>query len=166
MSLTLLVDDEDAYLLYKESKSVFKAGGFTSSTLGTTQNLCSGEQKIPGIRWNVAADHYIIDVACLAKQLQSTKRNIVSMVGGFFDPLGFMSPAVIRFKMLFQKLCETKVGWDQVLAGDLVREWMTLVDDLQDGQQTILPVLMEILPRTAFMASAMPQPRLMLLRFI
>ena len=68
--------DDDAYLLYKESKSLLKAGGFylmkfitnssqlqerinrdeaeleetyTSSTLGTTQSLHSGEQKIPGM---------------------------------------------------------------------------------------------------------------------
>ncbi len=52
------------------------------------------------------------DVAALARKLEPTKRNIVSIVGRFYDPLGFLSPVVIRFKVLFQELCTSKLDWD------------------------------------------------------
>ena len=61
---------------------------YSSSTLEATQSLCSGEQKILGIRWNVSADHFVIDVSNLARELEPTKRHIVSVVGTFYDPLG------------------------------------------------------------------------------
>lgn len=104
-------NDDDAYLLYIESKGLLKAGGFnlrklitnsshlqekinrdervlhtsktselektyTSSTLGKTQSLHTGEQKILGICWNDSADHLVIDVcnvAHLARELEPTK---------------------------------------------------------------------------------------------
>ena len=170
-------NDDDAYLLYKESKSLLKAGGFnlrkfitnssqlqdrinrdegvlhasktpeleetySSSTLGATQSLCSGEQKILGIRWNVSADHFVIDVsniACLARELEPTKRHIVSVVGRFYDPLGFMSPVVIQFKILFQELCRSKLDWDQPLNGELLHKWQSLISDLRVGPPISIP---------------------------
>ena len=36
--------------------------------------------------------------------LQPTKRNFVSLVGRICDPLGFLAPTTIKFKILFQKL--------------------------------------------------------------
>ena len=91
---------------------------YTKSTLGNTQRLRLGEQKVLGVRWDVASDHFtfnVDDIACLAKELEPTKRHIVSIVGRFYDPLGFLSPVVVQFKMLFQQLCDSKLDWDQPL---------------------------------------------------
>ena len=80
---------------------------YTNSTLGVTQTLGVDEQKILSIRWNMVGDQFIIDVnvtVTLAKELQPTKK-VVSVVGRFYDPLGFVSPVVIRFKIFFQELC-------------------------------------------------------------
>ena len=142
-------DEEEAYQLYLESKSIFKEGGFnlrkfvtnidslqqkidekegsahsscddqssvspsdetyTKATLAPVQPLLSDEQKILGVCWNVDNDqlHFgFSNIAHQARQMEPTKRNIVSIVGRFYDPLGFLSPIVIRFKILFQELCE------------------------------------------------------------
>ena len=67
------------------------------------------------MRWNVSTDHFLFDlgdIASLAKASEPTKRHIVSIVGKFYDPLGFLSPIVVRFKVLFQELYETGVDWD------------------------------------------------------
>ena len=53
--------------------------------------------------------------------------------------MGFLAPLIIKFKVLFQKLCESKVNWDQTLTGELVHEWKTLVNDLQENQPIFIP---------------------------
>ena len=49
--------------------------------------------------------------------LSPTKRNVISIIGRFYDPLGFLSPITIRFKVFMQKLCRSKLACDQVLEG-------------------------------------------------
>ena len=77
--------------------------------------------------------------AKLANELQPTKRNVVSTVSRFYDTMGFLTPVVIRFKVLFQRLCRTKIDWDQPLTGELLREWSSLVSYLQGGTSYLIP---------------------------
>ncbi len=83
---------------------------YTEATLGNNPRLISGEQKILGVRWEPNSDQLVFDVAEIAQlagTLEPTKRNVVSTIGRFYDPLGFLAP-LIKFKILFQKLCESK----------------------------------------------------------
>lgn len=73
------------------------------------------------------------NIAQLANEVQPTKRNVESTVSRFSDPRGFLTPVVIRFKVLFQRLCRAKIDWDQPLTGELLWEWSSLVSDLQGG---------------------------------
>lgn len=48
--------------------------------------------------WNVASDHFVIsfgEIASQAQKFQLTKRNVVSLVGRFYDQLGFITPVVM-----------------------------------------------------------------------
>ena len=115
---------------------------YAKETLGVSQKPLQGECKVLGVRWNIAADSLtldITDVAIAAKDLAPTKRNIVSVVGRFYDPLGTLSPVVIQFKILFQQLCESKIEWDQPLSGELLLKWRSLISMLQSGPQLSLP---------------------------
>ena len=63
-----------------------------------------GEHKILGVPWNPESDRLIFDVTCIAKlalDLNPTKRNLVSLIGKFYDPLGYLSPVVINTKSYF-----------------------------------------------------------------
>ena len=44
-----------------------------------------------------------------------------------YDPLGFMSPVIIRIKMFFQELCVNKIEWDEALTGQLLSKWNKLL---------------------------------------
>ena len=48
-----------------------------------------------------------------------------------FDPLSFVSPFIIRLKMLFQNLCSSKVDWDGQLEGETIRQWNSLPSDIK-----------------------------------
>ena len=78
---------------------------YAEVTLGSVQGPGSGEHKILGGRWEPNSDGLIFDiadVAQLASTLEPSKRNIVSMIGRSYDPLGFLAPLIIKVKVLFQ----------------------------------------------------------------
>ena len=75
----------------------------------------------------------------LAVQLEPTKRNIVSMVGRFYDPIGVLSPVVVSFKVLIQEICESQVDWDQPLEKPQAKKWHELVTELKQAQPISIP---------------------------
>ena len=168
-------NEELAYQLYLDSKSVLKEGGFNlrkfttnssslqqrintaeeaqtqvgdseetyaKATLGTTQPVLAGEQKVLGVRWDVQSDLLCFglgDIAHLAATLEPTKRHLVSVVGKIYDPIGLLSPIVIRFKILFQELCRERLDWDQPLTEGLLKRWNELVEALNRSHTMCLP---------------------------
>ena len=70
-----------------------------------------------------------------ARNLHPTKRNLVSLIGKFYDPLGLLSPVII--KLLIQKLY--KSDWDQVISEDVAQEWKSTITDLAIPVSTSLP---------------------------
>ena len=94
-----------------------------------------------GLRWNFVQDELIFDLNELAmsvKGIEPTKRQIVAITTKFYDPLGFISPVIIRFKILFQAMCIHKIGWDEPLTGALLSQWRSLVSTFQ-GMSTSIP---------------------------
>ena len=81
----------------------------------------------------------VSDIARAAEVVEPTKKNVVSVVGRFYDPIGFLAPVVLRFKLLFQRLCVNKMEWDQPLTDSLLDEWNALVHDLQAEIQISIP---------------------------
>ena len=101
----------------------------------------SGE-RVLGVRWNVGSDRLIFDfreIAKVARDLSPTKRNVISVIGRFYDPLGFLTPITICFKVFMQELCKLKLSWDQQLAGAPLLKWKDLVEQLSLCQPMVLP---------------------------
>ena len=70
------------------------------------------EHKILGVQWNYVLDELLFDLnelAILISAIQPTKIHIVGVIAKFYDPLRFVSPVIVRFKILFQELCSSKV---------------------------------------------------------
>ena len=68
-----------------------------------------------GVTWNPCSDSLgfdLSDLSVAADNLQPTERNLVSLVGRIYNPLRFLVPITIKFKILFQKLCKSKLEWD------------------------------------------------------
>ena len=115
---------------------------YAGTMLGSTGKADPGEHKILGVGWEPITDRLIFDtgnMACLASTLESAKRNVISIIGRFYDPLGFLAPVVIRFKVFFQELCESKIEWDQPLTGKLAQKWKSFIVDLQESQPMSVP---------------------------
>lgn len=115
---------------------------YAQTVLGTQSPKGPDECKILGILWNPSSDCLVFDISELAQvaaNLLPTKRNLVSLIGKFYDPLGFLTPVTVRFKILFQKMCRDKIDWDTTLSSNLVHEWQELVTDLSEGRPISVP---------------------------
>jgi hypothetical protein len=55
-----------------------------------------------------------------------TQRNILSCIMGEYDPLGIISPALVRSKLMLRDLYgkEAKRGWDDALSREETQEWV------------------------------------------
>ena len=107
---------------------------YTKEMFGTMQFIQPGEQRILGVHWDVTTDQLyfrLTDVAWLASELVPTKRNLIATVGKFYDPVGFLSPIVIKFKILLQEICRKNIDWDERLSEELLHCWDALVSELQ-----------------------------------
>ena len=102
----------------------------------------SGEQQVLGVHWNIGSDQLIFDISSISQAMtdsQPTKRNTVSLATRFFDPLGVMTPISVRFKLLFQRICEAGLNWDQPLNGQLLADWRELASDLEHMPPITIP---------------------------
>ena len=100
------------------------------------------DQKVLGVRWDVGShclNFSVREIGDLAEEKEPTKRNVTSMVGRFYDPLGFLSPVVVKFKLFFKELCMEGLDWDQVLTGDLLCKWRSLVTSLKESPTFSVP---------------------------
>ncbi|XP_059047815.1 uncharacterized protein LOC131843226 [Achroia grisella] len=98
--------------------------------------------KTLGIMWETNEDSLKIAPTYMKSENTNllTKRNILRQIASLFDPMGWLSPAIIKAKIFMQKLWLKPVDWDKELSNDLKEEWNKYKNDL--------PVLSEIkIPR-------------------
>ena len=92
--------------------------------------------KILGIDYRFGADEFCF-VSCAAKACKPVvnKRGLLSAMHALYDPMGFLSPFVIRARMLFQEAVLAVAGWDDKdrLPEDIIAEfakWQAGIPDL------------------------------------
>ena len=90
----------------------------------------------------MSADRLLIgfeEIASAVRALTPTKRSIVSLVGQFDDPIGYLALVVIQFKIFLHELCRAKIDWDEAVPADLMDRWSTLSATLQYAQPLSVP---------------------------
>ena len=74
-----------------------------------------------GICWAIKSDCFLFDTNL--KTNPDTRRGILSTIASIYDPLGFISPIVLKGKNILQEMCRRKKGWDEPLCEDLKQDW-------------------------------------------
>jgi hypothetical protein len=80
--------------------------------------------KTLGIEWNSTHDQFRLAVADLPPQEGLTKRILTSDIARTFDVLGWVSPVVVKAKILLQRMWEVKVQWDDPVPQELEQTWL------------------------------------------
>ena len=125
--------EEEAIQLFKDLKSLLSKGGFelkrwrSSSKLVLNsipdelvepmpeQDLVNRHSvsypKALGVAWNSSLDTMATNIQ-LPKHFVSTKRGVISDVSRVFYILGWLAPAIVPMKVIFQQLWELNLDWD------------------------------------------------------
>ncbi|UYV71900.1 hypothetical protein LAZ67_9000991, partial [Cordylochernes scorpioides] len=85
--------------------------------------------KILGIFWNPSLDIFQILVNDIPEQTNS-KRHLLSHISRIFDPIGWLSPVIIRLKILLQSLWKQQLNWDDPLPDTLCSQWKKIEKEL------------------------------------
>jgi len=84
-----------------------------------------------GLSWNLYEDAFEFSFSHTSYET-ITKRQVLSAIAKLFDPLGLISPIIIKAKILMQELWTLKLGWDTPLPPTIITKWVTFTENLQD----------------------------------
>ncbi|XP_073950826.1 uncharacterized protein isoform X1 [Choristoneura fumiferana] len=59
-----------------------------------------------------------------------TKRDILSYISKFYDPMGFVSPIIVHAKAIMQKIWSAGIDWNAVPPDDIKKEWLEFASSL------------------------------------
>ena len=135
--------ESEAKELYTQLRSVLKKGGFnlckwrSSSnkvltsiptelqekllTKDMTSDQTSAQPKALGLQWDSREDVMSPTIHSPTAYLQ-TKRGIISDVSKTFDVLGWIAPAILPMKILYQALWDRGQEWDGVAPPHVIEE--------------------------------------------
>ncbi|XP_049881460.1 uncharacterized protein LOC126377719 isoform X1 [Pectinophora gossypiella] len=86
--------------------------------------------KTLGLTYDVTSD--VLNIQCPEKQVQNTytKREMLSFISKFFDPLGLVGPILVQAKHLMQQVWFEDLKWDSVLPPHLNKQWVDFATSL------------------------------------
>ncbi|XP_071492621.1 uncharacterized protein [Diadema antillarum] len=94
-------------------------------------------QRSLGVQWNLTDDTFRFQIELVTKPY--TKRGVLSMINGVFDPLGFLAPVMIQARVLFREMITHKVEWDVVLPEVYRPIWESWTSGLSELESLSIP---------------------------
>jgi len=98
--------------------------------LACNKNLETDDSlKVLGISWSPVHDKFQFQVT-LPETIPITKRAILSTISQLFDPLGWITPVILKAKVFMQQLWKIKVDWDEVIPDETLSHWKVIYESL------------------------------------
>ena len=94
-------------------------------------------QRAVGVLWDM--ENYLLKVKTIQKDIQMTKRGMLSLVSSIFDLLGILTPAILEPKQIIQLSWQRKIDWDNPLLLDLEIPWKNWLINLPKTNYVSLP---------------------------
>lgn len=94
-------------------------------------------ERALGVVWHTDSD--TLGVQANPKDVSLTRRGVLSMLSSVYDPLGLVSPFVLKSKLIFQQECRLNKGWDDPLEDGSVKSWQRWLRDLSTLETFTIP---------------------------
>jgi len=116
----------------------FKLGKFVGSVDFDGIIAKGGQSKALGVRWD--ADRDVIGPTGVIEEIPTTRRMLLSAIASIYDPLGIVSPTMMRGRELLQiSLRKDSAGWDDEFAPDLMYKVNAWVSSAKLALKTTIP---------------------------
>ena len=89
-----------------------------------------------GIRWNTDADFLDFTINKSIDATSLRRRSVLATIACLYDPLGCVSPFVLKGKLILQQMCRENISWDNPMPMHLKPRWKEWLND-----QQMLPTL-------------------------
>ncbi|EYC07260.1 hypothetical protein Y032_0071g556 [Ancylostoma ceylanicum] len=127
---------EEALQQYRETKEIFESLKMNMREFLTNDKALmdsfrkedkstTSMAKVLGLEWAATTDTFKIKCN-IQSDTKITKRMILHANASVYDPLGWMSPLLVRNKAFFQSLWKKNYEWDDVLDEDDQEQWRKL----------------------------------------
>ena len=98
-----------------------------------------------GLLWDVDSDEFQFKINLPSKEF--TPRGVLSINHSVFDPLGFLSPVILKGRLLQREMFSVRQGcpkgvavnWDEPLSEDFLGQWSSFKDSLSDLDSVTFP---------------------------
>ncbi len=159
--LTGAETEDEALQIINEVNSIMKEGGFTFQKWasnskkvlqGIPEELRSRAAKVEfneqeqehshtalGLDWDISKDVLSFKPGKWTEEKTHTKRTVLSSVAKLFDPLGLISPLIIKAKIIMQQLWKAGIDWDDELPEDLKQEWESWLSSVDKIEEIKIP---------------------------
>lgn len=150
--------EEDCYAMYTELCTILNAAGMSlrkwcSSSNSLMNNIAESnddpsyllqlkeEDTIStlGLTWQPSSDCFLFVFKDWLPPAQMSKRLLLSDMNKVFDPLGLLTPVLIKGKIFLQQLWSMKIDWDSPLSQDLQSRWQRFYHNFKHLQRLSIP---------------------------
>ncbi|XP_062704435.1 uncharacterized protein LOC134286779 [Aedes albopictus] len=102
---------------------------------------CNDTVKTLGMLWDPHNDEFrfFAGVFDVDTTKPVTKRFVLSQISKLFDPIGFVAPVIVLFKVLMQTIWARKLDWNTPLPDDLLAQWLQLRESLSSLNSIKIP---------------------------
>ena len=80
------------------------------------------EEKALGVLWKPEEDIIGFTISIAEKPL--TRRGLLAMLSSIYDPLGLVSPFLLKGRKIIQELCKGNFQWDDDIPEDIKIKWL------------------------------------------
>ncbi|KRY07195.1 hypothetical protein T12_10619, partial [Trichinella patagoniensis] len=93
-----------------------------------------------GIIWDSKEGIITFPVVSVARpDQQMTKRGMLSVIMKIFDPLGYLSPFLVKAKRMLQALWRKGIDWDTPLPQSMLKDWRDWIAEMPSISEIRLP---------------------------
>ncbi|XP_025406355.1 uncharacterized protein LOC112680475, partial [Sipha flava] len=107
-----------------------------------TYRLCLTDQdriSTLGLSWQPNTDTFHFVLGAWNPPAHMTKRSLLSDINRIYDPIGLITPVLIKGKIFLQQLWLLKMNWDSTLSADLQARWVRFYSSLKSLDKLSIP---------------------------
>ncbi|XP_013199061.2 uncharacterized protein LOC106141973 [Amyelois transitella] len=98
--------------------------------------------KTLGVHWKPKQDVFIFESKIepnFEDKIRNTKRKLLYDISRLFDPLGWITPLSTKLKILFQRLWNLDIKWDDEIPRSINSEWLKIQEDMPNINKIKIP---------------------------